>query len=279
MRTRTITALVTLVAALAVVAVSSAITYGVPDGNGHPEVGALLAPQAYSDGTWATCTGTLIAPKVFLTAAHCDGARRVAVTFDSAYDSAKGTTYWGTWVADPATTRPRAIRTTWRSSCSTRREGITPARLPAAGSLANLRARSSSRRWATAPSRSRAGRAARRSTTATSATSQRDAECDHAELAADLAEPEHRQRRHVLRRLRRAELPRRRGDRDEHPRRHHDHGRHAVPLDERRLPARHALGSRVPGQGSSRCPSEPAGDAAAKLQVERELAPSVAVSR
>ena len=73
MRTRTITALVTLVAALAVVAVSSAITYGVPDGNGHPEVGALLAPQAYSDGTWATCTGTLIAPKVFLTAAHCEG--------------------------------------------------------------------------------------------------------------------------------------------------------------------------------------------------------------
>ena len=23
-----------------------------PDGNGHPEVGALLAQQAYSDGTW-----------------------------------------------------------------------------------------------------------------------------------------------------------------------------------------------------------------------------------
>ena len=62
MRNRTVTALATLVAALTIVAVSSAITYGVPDGNGHPEVGALLALQAYSDGTWAECSGTLIAP-------------------------------------------------------------------------------------------------------------------------------------------------------------------------------------------------------------------------
>jgi len=139
MRTRTITALVTLVAALAVVAVSGAITYGVPDGNGHPEVGALLAPQAYSDGTWATCTGTLIAPKVFLTAAHCEGLPRVAVTFDSAYDSARGTTYWGTWVADPsygqAQSDPHDLAVVLLDKAP---KGITPARLPAAGSLANL---------------------------------------------------------------------------------------------------------------------------------------------
>ena len=56
----------------------------VPDGSGHPEVGALLAQQAFSDGTWEECSGTLIAPRVFLTAAHCDeGVSRVAVTFDS----------------------------------------------------------------------------------------------------------------------------------------------------------------------------------------------------
>ena len=61
------------VAALTLCAAAGAITNGGPDGEGHPEVGALLAPQAYSDGTWATCTGTLIAPKVFLTAAHCEG--------------------------------------------------------------------------------------------------------------------------------------------------------------------------------------------------------------
>ena len=63
---------IALLAALALAAPAQAITYGTPDGNGHPEVGALLAPVAYSDGTWAACWATLIAPTVFLTAAHCD---------------------------------------------------------------------------------------------------------------------------------------------------------------------------------------------------------------
>src|SRR5690242_20300975 len=90
-------------AALTLAASGSAITYGVPDGNRHPEVGALLAQQAFSDGTWEECSGTLIAPRVFLTAAHCDeGVSRVNVTFDSSYDAATGTTYAGTWHADPA---------------------------------------------------------------------------------------------------------------------------------------------------------------------------------
>src|SRR5919202_1717114 len=94
--------LAAVAAFFAAVASASAITYGVPDGNGHPEVGALLAQQAFSDGTWEECTGTLISPTVFLTAAHCDeGVSRVAVTFDSVYDSSTGTTYWGTWHADP----------------------------------------------------------------------------------------------------------------------------------------------------------------------------------
>ena len=76
------------VAALGITAVAFAITNGGPDGNGHPEVGALLAPHAFSDGTWEECSGTLISPTVFLTAAHCDmGVSRVAVTFDSQYDS------------------------------------------------------------------------------------------------------------------------------------------------------------------------------------------------
>src|SRR5712691_9710101 len=81
---------------------ASAITYGVPDWNGHPEVGALLAQQAFSDGTWEECSGTLIAPRIFLTAAHCDeGVSRVAVTFDSSYVFPTGTTHWGSWHADP----------------------------------------------------------------------------------------------------------------------------------------------------------------------------------
>ena len=76
---------------LAFAAVGLAITNGGPDGNGHPEVGALLAPHAYSDGTWEACSGTLISPTVFLTAAHCDeGVSRVAVTFDSVDDAKTG---------------------------------------------------------------------------------------------------------------------------------------------------------------------------------------------
>jgi secreted trypsin-like serine protease len=128
-----------VVAALALAVGAGAITNGVPDGNGHPEVGALLAQQAFSDGTWAECSGTLIAPQVFLTAAHCDeGVSRVAVTFDSSY-VAPGTTYWGTWHADPAFRKaqsdPHDIAVVVLDHPVT---GIAPARLPAAGSLDKL---------------------------------------------------------------------------------------------------------------------------------------------
>jgi hypothetical protein len=69
------TAVVLLIAA----APAGAITYGVPDGTGHPEVGALLAQQPYPDGTWAECTGTLISPTVSLrppTATRASAASR-----------------------------------------------------------------------------------------------------------------------------------------------------------------------------------------------------------
>ncbi len=130
-----------LMAAALLPAGVSAITNGTPDGNTHPEVGALLAPQAYSDGTWETCTGTLISPTVFLTAAHCDqGASRVAVTFDSSYSSSTGTTYWGEWHADPsynqAQSDPHDIAVVVFDSAVA---GIAPARLPEAGSLNNLK--------------------------------------------------------------------------------------------------------------------------------------------
>ena len=119
---------------------AGAITYGSPDGGGHPEVGALLAPVAYSDGTWEACSGTLISPTVFLTAAHCDqGVSRVAVTFDSSYNPATGKTYWGTWRADPkfrgAQSDPHDIAVVVLDKAV---RGIAPARLPAAGSLDKL---------------------------------------------------------------------------------------------------------------------------------------------
>ena len=125
---------------LAFSSIAGAITYGSPDGNGHPQVGALLAPVAYSDGTWATCSGTLISATVFLTAAHCDqGISRVAVTFDTNYNSSTGKTYWGTWHADPAYNQsqsdPHDVAVVVFSKAV---RGITPALLPAAWSLANL---------------------------------------------------------------------------------------------------------------------------------------------
>jgi trypsin len=119
---------------------AGAIVYGEPDGEGHPNVGALLAPQAYSDGTWAACSGTLISPTVFLTAEHCDfGVERMAVTFASTYVPGKSRVYWGTWHGDPlysgAQGDPHDIAVVVLDKAVT---GITPARLPAAGSLANL---------------------------------------------------------------------------------------------------------------------------------------------
>jgi secreted trypsin-like serine protease len=91
----------TMLAALISAAPAAAITNGSPDGNHHPNVGGLVAPEAYSDGTWIYCSGTLISPTVFLTAAHCAEGDRVRVTFDTAYvDGDK--TYSGTFYGDPA---------------------------------------------------------------------------------------------------------------------------------------------------------------------------------
>jgi secreted trypsin-like serine protease len=131
----------TLLATLGLMAPANAIVFGQPDGNRHPEVGALLAHHAYSDGTWQACTGTLISPTVFLTAAHCDlGFRRVAVTFDPSYHAATGTTYWGTFHANPGYNHrqsdPGDIAVVVLDHPITT---ITPARLPKAHSLSDLR--------------------------------------------------------------------------------------------------------------------------------------------
>ena len=48
-------------AALALAAPATAVTNGSVDGNQHPERGRPGRPQAYSDGTWIYCSGTLIA--------------------------------------------------------------------------------------------------------------------------------------------------------------------------------------------------------------------------
>jgi secreted trypsin-like serine protease len=132
-RALSLAALLLLVCALP----AFAITYGQPDGNLHPEVGALVGQ--FSSGTYPYCSGTLIAPNVFLTAAHCDlGSARVFVTFDPNF-GAKSKLLAGTYYADPlynqAQSDPHDIAVVVLDSAV---KNVTPARLPAAGSLASL---------------------------------------------------------------------------------------------------------------------------------------------
>ena len=109
-----------------------AITYGQPDENNHPNVGALVG--TFDGQTYPYCSGTLISPTVFLTAAHCDiGTSTVYVTFDSAYTS-KSKLYEGTFHADPlynhSQSDPHDIAVVVFEKPI---EGIEPAQLPTLG--------------------------------------------------------------------------------------------------------------------------------------------------
>src|SRR5215210_1800013 len=126
--------------AIAVLAVSLpllAITYGQPDGNDHPNVGALVG--TFDGQTYPYCSGTLISPTVFLTAAHCDvGTSTVYVTFDTKYTS-KSKLYSGTFYADPFynqsqdDTHDIAVVVFDKPI-----RGIEPARLPTLGEFDNV---------------------------------------------------------------------------------------------------------------------------------------------
>ena len=85
-------ALATIGAALLLASPASSIVFGELDGERHPNVGALIAD--FGDGKGILCSGTLVAPRVFLTASHCTafldslGITDVWVTFDSTFDAA-----------------------------------------------------------------------------------------------------------------------------------------------------------------------------------------------
>ena len=55
---------------LVAVPLVQAITFGQPDGNGHPNVGVMIV-RLPSGNEYMWCSGSLIAPDVFLTAPHC----------------------------------------------------------------------------------------------------------------------------------------------------------------------------------------------------------------
>lgn len=117
-------------AVLALLATSAqAITWGVDDAGEHPQVGALVA--RFSSGTYAYCSGTLISPTVFLTAAHCDlGSSRVTVSFDGAWQEG-GTLHAGTYIANPDYSQrqndPQDLAVVVFDQPVV---GVTPARLP-----------------------------------------------------------------------------------------------------------------------------------------------------
>ena len=92
---------------LAVVPAALAITFGEPDGDRHPNVGAMIVQEP--DGEkYLYCSGTLIAPDVFLTAAHCTAAAAyygadphdAYVTFDPVWDE-NATLHRGTYSLNP----------------------------------------------------------------------------------------------------------------------------------------------------------------------------------
>ena len=114
-----------------------AITYGQPDGNRHPEVGALVG--TFNGQTYPYCSGTLISPTVFLTAAHCNiGTTTVYVTFATEYSS-RAKLYTGTFYYDPLYNQsqndPHDIAVVVFDKPI---KGIEPAQLPTLGQLDSL---------------------------------------------------------------------------------------------------------------------------------------------
>ena len=87
---------------------AQAITFGEPDGDRHPNVGFMIAQ--FPDGSLQPrCSGTLIAPSVFLTAAHCTrwmtaagvGTHDVFVSFDWVFDE-NAILHRGTYYDNPS---------------------------------------------------------------------------------------------------------------------------------------------------------------------------------
>ncbi|MGI5154519.1 trypsin-like serine protease [Microbispora sp. CA-102843] len=104
-------------------------------------MGALIGDTPERDGTWAYCTGTLISPTVFLTAAHCghEDKKTARISFASHYQP--GTKlYTGRFVPDPRHTDKSDAHDMAVVVFSEPVTGIAPAKLPPLGLLDQLKA-------------------------------------------------------------------------------------------------------------------------------------------
>jgi secreted trypsin-like serine protease len=141
--------LVLFVAALLAVTViggADAITYGQPDGNLHPNVGAMIRLRPSDNQLRIVCSGSLISPTVFLTASHCTsfvestGQKDIWVTFDSKFTS-KSKLLHGTMHTNPlynqSQSDPEDIAVITLDKPVT---NITPVQLPTAGLLDEMKA-------------------------------------------------------------------------------------------------------------------------------------------
>jgi V8-like Glu-specific endopeptidase len=124
-----------------------AITYGSPDGTRHPYVGGMVAEDWLRAGQKdLLCSGTLISPTVYLTAAHCTayleslGIHEVWVTFDPEFNS-RSKLHAGRMYSHPnyngAQSDPHDIAVIVFDQPI---KGITPARLPPAGLFDQMKA-------------------------------------------------------------------------------------------------------------------------------------------
>jgi hypothetical protein len=85
---------------------ANAITNGQADGDGHPYVAALVAEYLNPGEKQQFCSGTLVAPRIVISAAHClavvedsgHEADEIWVSFDPAYRVGISTIYHGTMV-------------------------------------------------------------------------------------------------------------------------------------------------------------------------------------
>jgi Trypsin len=126
---------------------AQAITNGQPDGNGHPSVGLMVLHEP-GEGLFRLCSGFLIAPNQFLTAAHClaflpgSGLILDGVTFDPVFDpNAVNIVPAALFTVDPQFTgRDNGDRHDMGVITLSANAATAPVRLPTAGLLDQLAA-------------------------------------------------------------------------------------------------------------------------------------------